>query len=79
MISHGISHVGASLVSLLASHLLVDEVAIYIPQAKDWIRHAATSTLNSLGLVINDTEMTRLLVIVVITFVWGVAFKLSNR
>jgi hypothetical protein len=79
MISHGISHVGASLVSLLAARILVDEVAIYIPQTKDWIRDVATPTLNHLGLAINDTEVTRLLVIIVIAFVWGVAFKLSNQ
>lgn len=78
MVRHGISHAAASLVSLLTADLIGRELAAYSPALRSFIADQLLPALFAVGLRVPAQDAAGVLVVLMLGFVWGVAFRIMS-
>lgn len=81
MTRHGLSHAGATLVTVLVAPLIVEVLRSRLPAAISFTERAAGLLLNNftLGRHLTPTTLAVLLVAATLAFIWGLAFAIANR
>ncbi len=78
MVKHGLSHAGASLVSLAVGQVLAVQLLAYVPELYSFIRDYVEPLLVWGEIPLSTEMVARILLVVLLGFFWGVAFKILN-
>lgn len=78
MVKHGLSHAGASLVSLAVGQVLAVEILSYVPQLQGFIRDYVGPLLVWAEIPLSTDMAARVLLVALFGFLWGVAFRILN-
>ncbi len=78
MIKHGLSHAGASLVSAGVAAAFGDVVVGNLPVVRDWLTVNVMPVLSSVGISLRETLVVEVCLIIGLSFVWGMAFKVMK-